>query len=131
MYRWFSYDSMEHWLSAAIRLFCLSHLCNQFFSNYCGAMTISWQICLLFGHIFVDGICRFINTSLHMSSFGSAGRFCIFSLFVKKMVPWICCVFHGNHKCTVVVGPDAPLTCLKQGACSLLVFAQLLQVFCR
>jgi len=36
--------------------------------------------------------------SLHTSGFGSAGNKYFFSLFVKHMGPWICCVFHGNHR---------------------------------
>ena len=36
--------------------------------------------------------------SLRIASFGSLGQFYFLLLFVKHMVAWICCVFHGTHK---------------------------------
>jgi len=60
MYRWFIYDAMEYW-SAAIRPFGLCNFYNLVCSNYCGAMIISWKICL-FGQHTVHGLSQ---KSLH------------------------------------------------------------------
>ena len=56
--------------------------------------------------------------------------FCFLSLYVKHMEPWICCVFHGNHKVHSAYKAFTYfwftfVSCLKEGACSSLVFAQL------
>jgi len=67
---------------------------------------------------------------------GSAGKFYFLSLHVNQLAPWIRCVFHGNNN--VYKENEAPkqlgfasLSCLEQGARSLLIFLQLRQIFCR
>jgi len=83
--------------SATEKPFGLCHFC----SNYCGAMTIPQKICSCFAQHIVHGIS---HKSLHKyhslceSSFGLVGNIYILSLFVKHMILWICCAFHGNHK---------------------------------
>jgi len=67
---------------------------------------------------------------------GSAGKFYFLSLRVNQLAPWIWCVFRGNNK--VHRANEAAkqlgftfLSYVEQGACSLSVFLQLRQIFCR
>jgi len=58
---------------------------------------------------------------------GSAGKFYFLSLHVNQLALWIRCVFHGNNKVhraneALKNLGFAFLSCLEQGARSLLVF---------
>jgi len=68
---------------------------------------------------------------------GSAGKFYFLSLLVNQLAPWIRCVFHVNNNKMRRANEAlkqfvfAFLSYLEQGARSLSVFVQLLQIFCR
>jgi len=66
---------------------------------------------------------------LRMSSFGSLGKFYFFSSIVKHGTGFV--VFYGNHKVHNACKALTPSICFsvsssKQGACTLLVFDQIL-----
>jgi len=67
---------------------------------------------------------------------GSAGKLNFLSLLVNQLAPWIRCVFHDNnnvHRASEDLKQlgFAFLSYLEQSACSLSVFLQLRQIFCR
>ena len=67
---------------------------------------------------------------------GSAGNFDFLSLLVNQLSPWIRCVSHGNikvHRANEALKQlaFALLSYIEQVACSLSVFLQLRQIFCK
>ena len=103
--------------------------CNHIYSNYCGAMTVSWRICSWFAQHTVYGISHkslHRYHSLRISSFDSVEMFCFMPLFVKHVVPtWILLRFlwQPHHACKASTHLRfAFLSCLKQGACSCYFF---------
>ena len=83
------------------------------------------KICLLFGqHDRISHKSPHNYQFAHVMFWFSGKLFFFLSLFVKHIAPWICCVYHGNHKVQSAHGlqslhtPFYFLFCLKQGACS-------------
>ena len=129
--RCFINDAMEHWKSPR-----KGHLVFVIFRISLVLITaVRWQSrgkynCTLVNILYVIyHASRYINTIVRACQFLVQREF-FSSLFVKLMVPWICCVCHGNHKvqsaCMVLTQLSFDFyLAWKQGDCSLLVLAQL------
>jgi len=79
--------------NVAMRPFGRCHISHVVCSKY--------LICLLFDQHTVDGISHkwsHIYHSLHISGFGSAGKFLFLPGYLKQLGPLICYLFHFDHK---------------------------------
>ena len=113
-------------------------LCQLYYlicSNYFRAITISWKIvyCLAKILLMPYHIRSYINTVICTCNV-VVQREIFLSLFVKHMVPWICCVFHGNYstKCLFAFAVKTQLIMLlKQLVWELKVFNELHEACCK